>query len=1691
MSALRKPAAPEPAPREPARARPRWKVVVAPPRTEAAEAPDHIPLERLRQAAAPGLHRADLPFRPALEAMFGPLPPVQVLTGAPVEAALDRKGAEAAAQDGVLFLRRDAALPVVAHELAHVLQSRAPRQDAKTSPEAEAQRVELQARLGAPPPPVAARLAPGTIAFRMQGAQDPVPQPDPPVAVPPQPAPEQPAPPLAEHVPPSTQPAADAPEAVAPEQLGPAPEPDLGAETEAAAAEAEAASAALEAAQDADAVMAAFAAAPPSVKAREAAGLGARIEAASARARAAEDAALPELRAEMAPGEPLPAAPPVTTPAATAGALEAQTPPPAPLPDLAPTPDPGQAAANASLGPLFERDFTAGDPQSLERSFDRVQTRDGQVATSAGARPDVPLAGETDPARVADQEAAAGTQATEAGTAAARAVIDGPGPEQAQLREMSESSALPPRPAPEPAPALPPVEGAAAFAAQPLDATTVALFDRAHGPAMQESLGQAQADLDAAAQSREAGREAELAHAEAEQARLNAEADHAQRDEVIARRADIQSARQDALDQQAGHVSDLRDEAASARSEARGEVDAEVGRVETRIDADFVQAEREAEAEVAQGETRAQASRDEAERESENQSWWDRAVNWVKAQLERLTAAINAIFDAVRTAVRDIIKAVKSAALGLIDAAAGLIKGIIEAFGALLKTLVNRLLAEYFPAIAAALNAAIDAAVTAATAAIDRIANALKAGIEFLMNALAAGLDALLAAWQAAVNAALALAQAALSGDWAALARLILSPILMALGIQPDAFFQLFARAAQAIDLIVANPGGFVQNLLEAVKGGIQRFADNFRRHLIAGIILWLTGPLGRGITMPAEFDLWGLLDVARQALGLTLETVRRVAVRVLGESAVQKIEYVLSYVRALITGGWQGLWEQLTSDLAMLRDMVLDQLKTFLLEKVVLASIMWLAGMFNPVGALVKLVMTIWNFIQFLRTQLARIFAVVQTVINTIWEIATGALEPPMRGVEQVLARLLPVVLDLLARLIGVSGIPEKVQEVLRAVRLKIETALENLMRRVLAAFGIEGRQAETPAAGQIMAPIHFRAGSEAHTLLIEDEGETVRPVIRSDPTPLVQWLDGRLGQPFTDYAAQKNWRGVVLANKRAELEALVAAAKAEEAQLDAQAELTEDAVNAAQAEGASEAVKAEAAAKAQETQAKGEQTKSAVARVLEFFGISIVPLDQKFAPELEAMAPSLSENLRRYVLPNLDVARYTPLDWRGFATMLAGDGSATEPWRRPANATGAARRFTGGGFDASVSAEARRLAKALSLPNADTFLGTEPAFDPARVGQLFGDHLTRRLNEGGATLAITDQLLAGGGPDYPALMTALATPLSEAVTAMCSAGTDSHDHAFERVTGSYFRTVIVDQFDSVMTQGGWGTYYQDDAMNAAGSGEGGVTKPLGHFVRPDPTGKAGSKRAARNGQRLADAVRGADPGQHEWIASRFAAQIIRNAADDVERGETERLRGLCELIQFQHRVRTPTRQLIFAPQGPYPAQKVVISYQAYGHRMDPEWKDTPEDRLPEARRAEWYPPGSPHQGARIGIMQGHPGAIYARVSGGVPSPEIKQQTAGHGTWDQALEGIVARDLSDGTVYFSEMHQMAENIVRFFRLTVWNGETLPEGGSAYGEYFNSGQQAESLSALAAEYRGYFPNFEATLQAQIDQVRSA
>jgi hypothetical protein len=1663
-------AAPKP---EPQARRERWRVQVSPARPETlaanqADAPDHLSFDQLRRAAA--LARP-LPFRAALEQLFGqPLPQVDVRQGKAVDAALDRARAEAAIAGLTLFLRQDARLATVAHEVMHLLQKGGLHSAPAAKAEAEALNAEARADAGRPLAQPQAGLAQGATALRDQEARpesvedpaqardsfraaapdgqtdtqsDPAPSPEAPAAA------QDPAAPGAAPAAGGGAGAGATDQAAVP-TFEPPPMPELAVDTDAAAAAAEQGQAALDSAEDADQVLKALQDAPPSVKAQAAGGLQDRVEAASAKEQAGFNDAAPDFEAGLSGVDDLPAPQAVAAPGGAAGPLEDGTPPPPPDPEVDPTPDPGTAKANEGFADILSRFFGFGEPSGMGETFRHVATKDDQVETSAGARPAVPLEGELDPARTDDQQSAAAEQAESSRAEAAQAVLEGPGPEQVDLQDTRESFALP-EASLEPLPEAPPVEGPQAFADKKLDAETTAIFDAANGPAMAASLAGAQEEMGGAVEERDTGRDAAMATAEAERKRLDDEANAAQHAEVGGRRQDIQDARQTAVDDQAAQVDALNATASTERAAAQSEIDTQVQTTNEQVEKDFSTAEEQAQSEVNDGNAKAEGERKTAEDNAEEESWWDRAADWVGKQFDKLTSAINAIFDAVRAAVKGIIDAVKSAALALIDLAAKAIKSAIDAFATLLHGLVDALLAEAFPEIAAALNAAIDTAANAAKAAVDVIANGLRAGITMLLDALAAGLDAILAAYQAAVNAALALARAALSGDWRALARLILTPILMALGISPEGFFTLMDRAEQALDTIIDDPGAFVSNLLESVKGGIGLFADHFPHHLVAGIILWLTGPLGRAIQMPKEFDLWGILDIARQLVGLTMAMLRRVAVRVIGEKAVARIEFVMNYVSALIRDGWKGLWEQLTQDLGQLRDMVLDQIKTFLLEKIVVASILWLASVFNPVGALVKLVMTIWNFIQFLRTQLAQIYPVVELVINTMADIAAGALEGPKRGVETVLGRMLPVVIDLLMRLLGVGGVPERVQEILRGVQEKVEATTESLMRRVLALFGVKGQEGPAAAPGEIMAPISFSGGGEAHTLLIEDEGETVRPVIRSTPTPLVNWLDARMGQPFDELATKKGWKDKTLANKRTQAQALIMAAKAEEAALDASAEDTENAINAAAATNATPAQKAAATAKVTQTGTKGQATKSAVLQVLEFWGIAVVPLAEKYSAQIGEMDQRLGSNFRSYVLRDLDVARYTPLDWSELLVQLPNDAALNATWSKPANSTGAARAILGTAFTEAVVEKAQSIANDEGLPGAADFLGGS-AVNPNEVKRLFGDFLAERLNEGMARTLLIQRLLAKESADYAGIANALHTPIAEAVRRMCNPDSEPDFDIKDRISGS---TYFNEFEDAAAARGKVFTYYQLQKPDGTPAGTGDVkTHPLPWFLQPS----GGSPRAGANRARVSDAIRDAKPGMHEWIPASIGYAAITATAESFKtRGNLDAPSGIANFVEFQNRVRTPTTDLIFKP-GSFPeVSNAELPYVSRAHHLS----GKPYDKLTPAEKTSFYPDSGPKYGKPVPVLQAHAGGLRARAARGETLGWTYAQNASP-RWHINLQANLTTVVA-GNVEMRSMREVRRAILAFYAETIWSGKgDLPS--TAFDVYQLSGGGAADLS---------------------------
>jgi hypothetical protein len=896
------------------------------------------------------------------------------------------------------------------------------------------------------------------------------------------------------------------------------PDTELSPEEQAARqAELEAAGAAIAQAEDAGGVMDAFADAPPSVKAARQADVSGRIAEVVQNDKQQFESDLPEFRATMGGDVEAEDIGEVAAPEAASVELESGAPPPAPEPDLPPEPTPNPYRENDGLVGMLSRMF-GGDPaDAVGRSLQQVQTTDPDINTSAGEAPGIALEGETDPERIENQHQTGIEEARLERQQATQAVLDGPGPERARLKEMDEAVPMGELVQPQ-IEGVRTVEGAQRFNQMQLPEEVSAQFDRDMGETMQAGMAEARDRVNQAESDRDQQREQAVQNAEMQHERLVEQADTEQRAEVTEARRTIQSERQNTVDAQAQSVRDIENGAETERARNQSDIQNRVREDERQISDRYAQAERDAEEEVQAGERQAEEKRRQAEREAEEQSWWDRAVNFVKQAFAALAAAINVIFDAVRDAVKGILDAVRDLAKGLIDLAADFIKGAIEAFGELLKGLVDTLLGDIFPELAAALTRAIDDAVAVAQAAVDVVANWLKQGVDALVNGLQAAIDAVLDAFQGAINFALSVMQAALSGDWGALAMMVLEAALRVLGIDPAAFYAFVGRALETINIIIDDPGGFLGNLVDAVVLGFQKFADRFLTHLQAGIIGWLTGALG-DIQIPARFDLLGLLDLARQILGITWDWIRTKAVRIIGEENVQRIEFMFSYIQTLIEGGFAALFQRLMDDLSGLVDTVLDAIKSFLVEKVIIAGITWLASLFNPVGALVKLLFTIWNLYQFLRDQLARIFQVVQTVVEGLGNIARGVIEGAAGRIEQVLANLLPIAIDLVAKLLGLTGIAARVRGIIGDIRDRVDRAVDSLIHRVLQTFrgaaaagetGDEGQEARLP--GELEVGEDMRVPVEDgpdHLLTIDVRGLDATVMLASDPLPVRQWLD------------------------------------------------------------------------------------------------------------------------------------------------------------------------------------------------------------------------------------------------------------------------------------------------------------------------------------------------------------------------------------------------------------------------------------------------------------------------------------------------------------------------------------------------------------------------------------------------------
>lgn len=261
----------------------------------------------------------------------------------------------------------------------------------------------------------------------------------------------------------------------------------------------------------------------------------------------------------------------------------------------------------------------------------------------------------------------------------------------------------------------------------------------------------------------------------------------------------------------------------------------------------------------------------------------------------------------------------------------------------------------------------------------------------------------------------------------------------------------LLAAIQSLIGVIMADPIGFMKALFAGIKAGFDSFVANIQKHLIAGLFKWLTGSLGpMGITVPENvFSLSGIFDLIMQVLGLSWDFVRKKMVKLLTEPVVKAVESGFTVISKIKEKGIMGLWEEVQQQFSDLKETVLEAIRNMIITQVIQAGIKWLLSLLIPGAGFIKAIMAIKDFIVFF---VESAIALIPTLIEAIKAAAAKNFARISLAVENGLATLIPLVIGLLAKLLNISNLVQKVQKIIKNIRKRIDRAIDRIILRAKA---------------------------------------------------------------------------------------------------------------------------------------------------------------------------------------------------------------------------------------------------------------------------------------------------------------------------------------------------------------------------------------------------------------------------------------------------------------------------------------------------------------------------------------------------------------------------------------------------------------------------------------------------------------
>jgi hypothetical protein len=311
-------------------------------------------------------------------------------------------------------------------------------------------------------------------------------------------------------------------------------------------------------------------------------------------------------------------------------------------------------------------------------------------------------------------------------------------------------------------------------------------------------------------------------------------------------------------------------------------------------------------------------------------------------------------------------------------------------------------------------------------------------------------------------------------------------------------------NAGDTLSLILSDPLTFAKNLVLGVLKGYGQFALNILEHLKRGLLGWLFGALqGAELQLPERLDFKGLISIVLQILGLTYASFRKKLVKQLGASGERMVSFLeqsVEVVKLLATEGFLGIWQKMLSLIDDFRTIVIGGIRDLVITSIVRAGLSWLAGLSNPVGAVVKVVLAIYDLIVVFLERIDQILEVANAIFAAIGTMARGNIQQAADAVEAAIGRNVPVVISFLAGLIGLTGISTKIRNVIKKLRKPIDQALEKLLGFVVKkAKKLFSKLIAKLNSKRKLPSANFKIGQTQHRIFARKKGRKAEIVIAS----------------------------------------------------------------------------------------------------------------------------------------------------------------------------------------------------------------------------------------------------------------------------------------------------------------------------------------------------------------------------------------------------------------------------------------------------------------------------------------------------------------------------------------------------------------------------------------------------------------